>query len=135
MTWTLAAMLTCAITLGGCGGGSTPQEPTAQEDAIVAEQDAANPDEQTEQANPAEKFVASWKFAYLQEDGVTVIDLLVLCGLAKSKGEARRLIQQGGVSVDGDKVTELEAAVSKDKLEAGAVIKKGKKVYHKAILK
>lgn len=73
MTWTLAAMLTCAITLGGCGGGSTPQEPTAQEDAIVAEQDAANPDEQTEQANPAEKFVGSWKFAYLQEDGVTVI--------------------------------------------------------------
>ena len=71
----------------------------------------------------------------LTDGGVSVIDLLVLCGLAKSKGEARRLIQQGGVSVDGEKVTAIETAASEEVLRKGAVIKKGKKVYHKAILK
>ena len=71
----------------------------------------------------------------LTDGGVSVIDLLVICGLAKSKGEARRLIQQGGVSVDGEKVTAIETAASEEALRKGAVIKKGKKVYHKAILK
>ena len=64
-----------------------------------------------------------------------MIDLLVICGLAKSKGEARRLIQQGGVSVDGEKVAAIETMASEDVLRKGTVIKKGKKVYHKAILK
>ena len=48
MTWMLAAMLTCSVTLGACGGGAAPQEQTAQEDAVVAEEEAANPDEQVE---------------------------------------------------------------------------------------
>ena len=71
----------------------------------------------------------------LTDGGVSVIDLLVICGLAKSKGEARRLIQQGGVSVDGEKVAAIETMASEEVLRKGAVIKKGKKVYHKAILK
>ncbi|MGI6265368.1 MAG: tyrosine--tRNA ligase [Acutalibacteraceae bacterium] len=68
-------------------------------------------------------------------DGVSVIDLLVLTGLAPSKGEARRLIQQGGVSVDDVKVTDVMAAVPVSAFDKGDILlKKGKKVFHKVIL-
>ena len=61
--------------------------------------------------------------------------LLVKCGLCASKGEARRLVQQGGVSVCGEKVSDIEAKFScKACCGEGAIIKKGKKVYHKAML-
>ena len=64
-----------------------------------------------------------------------ILDILVLCDLAKSKGEARRLIEQGGISVNGQKVTSALALFSKDDLAEGIKIKKGKKVFHKAVLK
>ena len=67
-------------------------------------------------------------------DGMNIIDLMVRCKLCASKGEARRLIQQGGVSVDGEKVSDIGMTVSADALKAGVKIKKGKKVFHKAIL-
>ena len=67
-------------------------------------------------------------------EGVNIIDLLVLCKLCVSKGEARRLIQQGGVSVDGEKITDIGTVISADALKAGVKIKKGKKVFHKAII-
>ena len=68
-------------------------------------------------------------------DGVGILDLLLLCGLCPSKGEARRLVQQGGVVLDGEKVAAADFVVSKDALCAGVKIKKGKKVFHKAIIK
>ena len=68
------------------------------------------------------------------EDSIGVLSLMVKCGLAKSNGEARRLIQQGGVLIADEKVTDPAATVSKADLEAGVVIKKGKKVFHKAVL-
>ncbi len=65
-------------------------------------------------------------------DGViTVIDMLVKSGLAPSKGEARRLIQQGGIMLGEDKVTDVYKTVSFDDVKAGVIIKKGKKVFHK----
>ena len=68
-------------------------------------------------------------------DGVIgVLDLLCACGLTASKGEARRLVEQGGVSIDGEKVTAANATVTKEQLENGIKIKKGKKVFHKATL-
>ena len=68
-------------------------------------------------------------------DGVIgVLDLLCACGLTASKGEARRLVEQGGVSIDGEKVTATNATVTKEQLETGIKIKKGKKVFHKATL-
>ena len=70
----------------------------------------------------------------IPEEGANIVDLLVCCGLAKSKGEARRLIEQGGVSVDGEKIASTYATISREQLCAGAKIKKGKKVFHKAIL-
>ena len=72
---------------------------------------------------------------FTAEGEIDILTLLVKCGLAASKGEARRLVQQGGVSVCGQKVADIEAKFScKDCCGEGAVIKKGKKVYHKAVL-
>ena len=70
----------------------------------------------------------------LVEDAISVIDMLVTSGLAKSKGEARRLIEQGGISLDGDKIASIEAKVEAARLAAGVVLKKGKKVFHKFLL-
>ena len=66
---------------------------------------------------------------------IDVLTLLVKCGLAASKGEARRLVQQGGVSVNDEKVTAIETTFSCEQFTGdGVVIKKGKKVFHKAVL-
>ncbi len=67
-------------------------------------------------------------------DGViSVLDLLVKTGLAASKGDGRRLIQQGGVSVNNEKVTDVNLNISKGDFTDGfIIIKRGKKIYHKA---
>ena len=70
----------------------------------------------------------------LTDGAVSVIDLLVMSKLAPSKGEARRLIQQGGIALDDEKVTDFAAAVTNEKLADGVVIKKGKKVFHRFVL-
>ncbi len=70
------------------------------------------------------------------EDGqIGVLNLLVACGLAASKGEARRLVQQGGVSVNGEKAADIDQKFNRDLFcGEGAIIKKGKKVFHRAVL-
>ena len=65
----------------------------------------------------------------------TVVDLLVAGKLAPSKGEAKRLIQQGGIALDDIKVERFDAVVEGAKLKEGVIIKKGKKVFHKFIAK
>lgn len=60
--------------------------------------------------------------------------LMVTCGLAGTKSEARRLVQQGGVSVNDEKVTDIGFVVTESMLKDGAKIKKGKKKFHKAIM-
>ena len=65
---------------------------------------------------------------------IGLLSLLVRCGLAASNGEARRLVQQGGIEVDGAKCTDPRASFPKDAFADGKVIKKGKKVFHKATL-
>ena len=70
----------------------------------------------------------------LTEGAISIIDLFLACGLAASKSEARRLIQQGGVFLEGEKVADLNLTVSKDQLVQGVKLRKGKKVHHKAIL-
>ncbi|MBQ7046364.1 MAG: tyrosine--tRNA ligase [Oscillospiraceae bacterium] len=70
-----------------------------------------------------------------ENDNITIIDILVKTAIAKSRGEARRLIEQGGVSVDDKKVTDFSFSISKEELSKNSVIiKKGKKVFHKIIL-
>ena len=68
------------------------------------------------------------------DGAVSVIDVMLKAGIIKSKGEGRRLIDQGGVSVDDEKVPDFTAVIKKDAFEKGHVIvKKGKKVFHKVV--
>ena len=60
---------------------------------------------------------------------------MLQCGLASSKGEIRRLIQQGGVTANGEKVASFDLSFDAAQLKEGVVIRKGKKVFHKAVLK
>ena len=67
--------------------------------------------------------------------GMGILDVMATAGLAASKGEARRLVQQGGVSVNDVKVTDPATTLSEaDFADGAAIIKKGKKVYHKITL-
>ncbi|MBR4132438.1 MAG: tyrosine--tRNA ligase [Oscillospiraceae bacterium] len=72
--------------------------------------------------------------ANLVEDGIGVIELLVACKLAPSKGEARRLVQQGGIMVNEEKVAGIDKTFTRGELSEGLKIRKGKKVFHKAVL-
>ena len=73
--------------------------------------------------------------ASLVKDGtVGLLAAMVAAGLCGSNREARQLVQQGGVLVDGEKVTDPKAALTVEALNKGVVIKKGKKVYHKVTL-
>ena len=67
---------------------------------------------------------------------IDVMTLLVKCGLCPSKGEARRLVQQGGVAVNDEKVAGIEVTFDQGAFEGdGIIIKKGKKVFHRAFVK
>lgn len=71
----------------------------------------------------------------LTDGEISVADIMLMAGIVKSKGEARRAIEQGGVSVDDEKVTDAFKKLSKADFKDGyVVIKKGKKVFYKAIL-
>ncbi len=66
---------------------------------------------------------------------IGIIPLLVKCGLCASNGEARRLIQQGGIVVNDQKVTSIDTAFGLEQFTGdGLVIRKGKKVFHRAVL-
>ncbi len=63
---------------------------------------------------------------------IGVLELLVKCGLASSNGEARRLIQQGGILINDEKLTDVSVRLSAEELSGeGTVIRKGKKVFHR----
>ena len=67
------------------------------------------------------------------DGAIGVLTLMVKCGLAGSNGEARKLVQGGGVSLDGEKVADFKMTVPAERFADGVVIKKGKKTFHKAI--
>ena len=69
------------------------------------------------------------------ENDIGLLDLLVLTKLAASKGEARRLIDQGGISLNGNKVSDVNLRITKADLAEPIKIKKGKKAFHKVVLK
>ena len=73
--------------------------------------------------------------ADLQNGEADILSLLVLAGLVPSRSEARRAVEQGGVSVDGEKVVNIKAVYSAEKLTEGLVLRRGKKNYKKIILK
>jgi tyrosyl-tRNA synthetase len=72
--------------------------------------------------------------AQLTDGKIGIMDLLVACELAPTKSEARRLVQQGGITVDEAKVDSIDYAVTADRLKDGVKIRKGKKVFHRATM-
>lgn len=68
-------------------------------------------------------------------ESALLLDLLIKAGLTSSKGEGRRLVEQGGISVDNEKVTDPGLVIPVEKLKEGIKVKKGKKIFHKIILK
>ncbi len=67
----------------------------------------------------------------LTDGRIGLLDVMVKGGLASSKGEARRLVRQGGVSVGDEKITDEQYSLGIEELKCGVVVKKGKKVFHK----
>ena len=70
----------------------------------------------------------------LVDGKIDVNSLLVLGKMVPSKSEGRRAIEQGGVTIEGEKVTDVRATVTKEQLEAGVLIKRGKKSFNKFVL-
>ena len=68
-----------------------------------------------------------------QDGTIGILTLLVKCGLAASNGEARKLVQGGGVSIDGKKVADFKMTLSTADFAEERIIKKGKKTFHKVI--
>ncbi|MCR5207109.1 MAG: tyrosine--tRNA ligase [Eubacterium sp.] len=69
------------------------------------------------------------------EDGkITVLSMMVKAEMIKSNGEGRRLIQQGGVTVDDKKISDVFTSLTKDEIAEGVIVKKGKKVFRKFTL-
>ncbi|MBO4321649.1 MAG: tyrosine--tRNA ligase, partial [Clostridia bacterium] len=72
----------------------------------------------------------------LSADGTAdILTLLVKSGLTPSRSDARRAVEQGGVTADGEKIADTRAAFTGDALRAGIVIRRGKKAYKKVVLK
>ncbi len=71
----------------------------------------------------------------ITDGAIAILDLLVRCGLAPSKSEARRLVLQGGVYADENKVETIDTVFTEEQLTSGVKLRKGKKVFHKALLK
>ena len=70
----------------------------------------------------------------LTDGKIGILNLMVACGLAPSNKQARQLVEQGGVLVNDEKVPSAQFAVTEEMLKAGVKIRKGKKVFHKAVL-
>ena len=73
--------------------------------------------------------------ADLNDGAVDIMTLLVKTGLCSTRSDARRNIQQGGVTVNDEKVTDIAKTYSADELHSGLVLKRGKKNFNKVILK
>ena len=71
----------------------------------------------------------------LTDGGVDILALLVKAELAVSRSDARRAVEQGGVSADGEKITDIKKIFTEEALKAGVLLRKGKKSFKKAIMK
>lgn len=70
----------------------------------------------------------------ITDDKILILDLLCKAEICPSKSEARRLVQQGGIAVDDEKITDIYHAITKSDLKKGIIVRKGKKVYKKIII-
>ena len=88
------------------------------------------------QGNAADMPTAELTEEDLAEGSIDILTMLLKSGLVPSKAEARRAVQQGGVAVDGEKVSDIQTAYSRETLSGdGLILKKGKKNFRKVVLK
>ncbi len=85
--------------------------------------------------NAADMPTAELTEADLRDGAADILTVLQKSGLVKSRSEGRRAVEQGGVNVDGEKVTDVAAIYTADVLKNGMVVKKGKKNFCKVVLK
>ena len=71
----------------------------------------------------------------LRDGKVDILTIVHKSGLCASRSEARRNVQQGGVTVDGEKVTDISASYTSEQLRDGLVVKRGKKSFKKVVVK
>ncbi|MBQ1703678.1 MAG: tyrosine--tRNA ligase, partial [Oscillospiraceae bacterium] len=69
------------------------------------------------------------------DDARDLLSLLVKTGLCTSRGDARRNVQQGGVTANDEKVTDIDKAFTEEELRAGVLLRRGKKNYFNVVLK
>ncbi len=86
------------------------------------------------QADEANMPTTTLTAADLQDGSIGLLVMMVKAGLTASNGEARRVITQGGLSIDGEKVTDATVNFNAEQLKNGLILKKGKKIYHKIIM-
>ena len=68
------------------------------------------------------------------EENISILDAIITAGMAPSKGQARTLISQGGITLNDEKISDVNYVISDDDFKDGyAILRKGKKVYHKLI--
>ena len=72
---------------------------------------------------------------FYMEGKTDILTMLVRSGLCKAKSEARQAVQQGGVSVDGEKIADIKTYYTKEDLKEGKLIRKGKKTYMRVVAK
>ena len=68
-----------------------------------------------------------------QNGSVDVITVLVSAGLSASRSEARRAIEQGGVTVNDEKITDIRATIPEESFDQGVLVRRGKKAYKKVV--
>ena len=71
----------------------------------------------------------------LKDDKIDLMSLLIKLEMSTSKSESRRLIQQGGISINKEKISDINLELSSEELSNGLIIRKGKKIYKKVIMK
>ena len=132
-TLSLILVLVCLLsaTLSSCSDNTADTETKSSENTS-AESEGTETEAETETETELTLNLPEADFG----DGLTITDLMVRCGLVSSKGEARRLIDQGGVMVNDVKVAGATQGFTADDVKKGDfVIKKGKKTFHKVICK
>ena len=73
---------------------------------------------------------------FTEDDTIDLITMLIKADLVPTRSEGRRAIEQGGVSIDGEKITDIKHTVAKDSLTGdGVVLKRGKKKFNKVFVK
>ena len=85
-------------------------------------------------ANDANMPTTELTESQLTDGRIGILDLMLACKLAPTKSEARRLVQQGGVFADDEKVASIDVVFTGEQLKNGVKLRKGKKVFHKAVL-